>query len=235
MGKFKHKLTLPAIIFSLLLVIFLLYFGLTNFHRQTSLPPDSNQAAIGVELNQDLDNIDLHRLQAVGISFVYFRSTQGRSYFDDNYLIYRDQVQGTQLAYGSAIFVSNQSTASQQYRYFRRKVGLKTGSLPILLQPAVNSRSLRFIRIMARLTRLLRDQHKRVMVEISNQYRQYFPLGTLFMADGGQQPNKMQYAFWCYNSNGRVKNVPGLEKNVRMFAYNGTVAQYKNKYGQLTQ
>lgn len=234
MGKFKHRLTLPAIVFSLLLVVCLIIFGLNNLNKQTTLPPNSNQAAIGVTLNQDFDYIDLHKLQSSGISFIYLRSTQGGSYFDDNYLSYRDQVQGTQLAYGSLIDFSNESSAQAQYRYFKRKVGQRSGSLPILLDPVtkVNTASLKK---MARLVRLLKADRKKVMVAVSNQYRKFFPLGTLFLYTGSQKPSSLQYAFWRYTNNGKVKNVNGLEKGVQMLSYNGTVAQYKEKYGQLTQ
>ncbi|MFR4790068.1 MAG: lysozyme, partial [Lactobacillus acidophilus] len=48
-------------------------------------------------------------------------------------------------------------------------------------------------------------------------------------------PNKLKYSFWRYTTNGRVKNLAGLEKGVTMYSYNGTVGQYKQKYGQLTQ
>lgn len=82
------------------------------------MPPSSNSSAIGIQLNQDVDYVDLHKLQSNGISFVYLKATQGRSYFDENYLSYRDQILGTKLAFGSMITYSNESTPLQHYRYF---------------------------------------------------------------------------------------------------------------------
>ena len=106
----------------LVLAVAGLFIGFLNFRRQTTLPSNSNTSAIGVELTQDFDYIDLHKLQANGISFVYLRGTQGQSYFDDNYLSCRDQIQGTKLAFGTEIYFSNQSTPQQQYQYFVKKV-----------------------------------------------------------------------------------------------------------------
>ena len=135
MKRFHHKFTLPAILILLIVAIVLLLTGIANMRNQTTLPPNGNASAIGVELNQDYGYIDLHELQANGISFVYLRSTQGRSYFDDDFLVYRDQVLGTKLAFGTVIAYSNESTPMQHYQYFLKKVGTDTGSLPIWIEP----------------------------------------------------------------------------------------------------
>ncbi|MBA1392947.1 lysozyme, partial [Lactobacillus sp. XV13L] len=73
MKRFHHKYTLPAILFLLAVAVGLLITGLFNLHSQTTLPPDANSSAIGVELNQNYGYIDLHELQANGISFVYLK------------------------------------------------------------------------------------------------------------------------------------------------------------------
>jgi lysozyme len=235
MGKFQHKLTLPAILFLLLLTCAALLFGWRNFKQETSLPPNLAQAVIGVELNQNQASVDLHQLENNGISFVYLRSTQGRSYFDDDYLSYRDQLQGTKLAFGSILNYSSQSTAQQQYRYFRRKVGRNAGSLPILIRPATGSYDQHDLRVMSQLVRLLQQHQYQAMVEVGNQYRQQFPAGTMFMSTGNQAPNRVQYAFWRYTTRGKVKHVKALQGQTTMYAYNGTNAQYQKKYGRLTQ
>ena len=235
MKRFHHKYTLPAIILLLMVAIGLLITGTLNIRNQTTLPANSNSSAIGVELNQNFGYIDLHELQSNGISFVYLRSTQGRSYFDDDYLSYRDQVLGTKLAFGTSIFYSNESTPTEHYQYFMKKVGINTGSLPILIEPAVNDRSIRYIKQMAQFTRMLTAQGKRVMVEVEIKYKKYFPQNVLFITSGKKAPNKLQYSFWRYTNNGRVKGVKGLEDGITMLAYNGSVSQYKQKYGQLTQ
>ncbi len=235
MKRFHHKYTLPAIIILLIIAVGLLFTGLMNFRNQTTLPANSNSSAIGVELNQNFGHVDLHELQANGISFVYLRSTQGRSYFDDDYLTYRDQVLGTKLAFGTSIAYSNESTPLEHYQFFIKKVGMNTGSLPILIEPAVSDHSLKYLKQMAHFTRLLELQGKTVMVEVDIKYRKYFPRDVLFIATGKQEPSRLQYSFWRYTNNGRVKSVSGLEDGVSMLAYNGTVSQYKQKYGQLTQ
>ena len=79
MKRFQHKYTLPAILTLLVLAIAFLLIGFFNFRRQTTLPADANSSAIGIELNQDVDYVDLHKLQANGVSFVYLKATQGRS------------------------------------------------------------------------------------------------------------------------------------------------------------
>lgn len=234
MKRYHHKYTLPAILTLLILAIVFLLIGFFNFKKQTTLPPDSNSSPIGIELNQDIDYVDLHKLQSNGISFVYLKATQGRSYFDENYLSYRDQILGTQLAFGSEISYSNESTALQHYRYFFNQVGNNTGSLPILIIP-VAGLSKKYLKSMGKFTQMLQQRGKTVMVELDQKYRHYFDSATLFMSTDKKAPNKLKYSFWRYTTNGRVKDVSGLEKGITMYAYNGTVSQYKQKYGQLTQ
>lgn len=234
MKRYHHKYTLPAILTLLILAIAFLLIGFFNFRKQTTLPPDSNSSAIGIQLNQDVDYVDLHKLQANGISFVYLKATQGRSYFDENYLSYRDQILGTKLAFGSMITYSNESTPMQHYRYFFNQVGNNTGSLPILIEP-VNSRSKKYLRSMAQFAGMLEKRGKSVIIDLDYKYHNYFAPQTKFMFSGAKSPNKLKYSFWRYTSNGRVKDVQGLENSVTMYSYNGTVSQYKQRYGQLTQ
>ena len=85
MKRYHHKYTLPAILTLLILAIAFLLIGFFNLKKQTTLPPSSNSSAIGIQLNQDVDYVDLRKLQSNGISFVYLKATQGRSYFDENY------------------------------------------------------------------------------------------------------------------------------------------------------
>lgn len=235
MKRFHHKFTLPAILILLVVAIALLLTGIANMRNQTTLPPNGNASAIGVELNQDYGYVDLHELQANGISFVYLRSTQGRSYFDDDYLIYRDQVLGTKLAFGTVIAYSNESTPMQHYQYFLKKVGTDTGSLPIWIEPAIDNYDIAYIKQMAQFTGMLLRLNKRVIVDVAVRYKKYFPHDVQFITGGKKAPDKMQYSFWRYTNNGRVKSVKNLEDGVVMLTYNGTVTQYKEKYGQLTQ
>ena len=88
---------------------------------------------------------------------------------------------------------------------------------------------------MSKFTRMLQQRGKTVMVELDQKYRRYFNQAILFMSTGKKAPNKLKYSFWRYTTNGRVKDVSDLEKGITMYAYNGTVGQYKQKYGQLTQ
>lgn len=235
MKRFHHKFTLPLILTLLVLALAALFIGFFNLRQQTTLPSNSNTSAIGIELNQSFDYVDLHSLQTNGVSFVYLRGTQGKSYFDDNYLAYRDQIQGTKLAYGTQLYFSNESTPREQYEYFIKKIGLDTGSLPLMIVPAVSERNSKYLKAMSKLVQMFKQRGKNVIVALNYRYHRYFPANTQFITDGNMQPNKLQYAFWRYTTNGRVKNVSGLEKGVTMFSYNGSVSQYKQKYGQLTQ
>lgn len=209
--------------------------GYCNFQRQTTLPQGSSPSAVGVELNQSLDHVDLHKLEDNGVSFVYLRATQGRSYFDDDFLSYRDQILGTKLAYGCIVTYSNESSAIEHYRYFNREVGQKTGTLPILIEPASSNLTKKYLRSMSKFVQLLKSENKQVMVEANHRYAKFFPVNTLFLATGKSDPNNLKYSFWKYTTDGHVKDVDGLKDNVTMFTYNGTAQQYKGKYGELTQ
>lgn len=233
--RFHHKYTLPLILTLLILAIGAIIIGLFNYQQQTTLPNNTNTSAIGVELNQTYGYVDLHKLQANGISFVYLKSTQGRSYFDDDFMSYRDQVQGTNLSYGTIVYYSNESTPRQHLNFFVKKIGWRTGSLPIMIIPAVSSRSAKYLHSLASFNYLLNSHGKKTIIALNYRYHKYFDSHTQFLASGQSRPNQMQYSFWRYTTNGRVKNVARLEKNVTMFSYNGTALQYKQKYGQLTQ
>lgn len=236
MQRFQHRFTLPLILTFLVLALAGILVGFFNYQRQTTLPSNSDNSVIGVQLNQEMANIDLHQLQANNVSFVYLQATQGRSYFDDKYLTYREQLLGTKLAYGTIVRVSDESSASQQFAFLRKKVGRQTGSLPVLLQPAVTERRKRYLSTFEALAQQLEAAGKRVIVELNyRRYHRYFRGGTSFMATGAREPNQIRCSFWRYTNEGHVKNVNGLERNVVMYSYNGTVQQYKQKYGQLTQ
>lgn len=234
MKKFQHKVTLPAILTLLVLAIAFLFIGFFNLKRETTLPNNSNTSSIGIQLNQNFDYVDLHQLQQKGVSFVYLRSTQGKSYFDDNFLSYRDQIQGTKLAYGTTVYFSDQSTPTEQYDFFEKKVGNQTGSLPIMVIPT-SALTNKYLKQMAQFTQKLEASGKKVMVMVDYRYHNFFSSQTQFATSSVEQPDKLKYTFWRYTNNGRVKDVQGLEKGVTMYSYNGTVTQYKQKYGQLTQ
>ncbi|GFZ26252.1 GH25 family lysozyme [Lactobacillus corticis] len=233
--RFHHRYTLPALIICLILVICGLLYAFHNYFSETSQPSGVTTATIGVRLDQDYGSVELSQLENNGISFVYLVSTQGRSYFDDDYLTYRSRMMSTKMAYGTIVRYSNESTASQHYRYLMKKAGRNLGSLPVLIEPAVNDHSSQYLRSMAKFVKKLQQLGKRVMVEESFQTAKYFPKKTLFMAGAKDAPNKMQYAFWRYTTNGHVKNVTNLNKGVTMYTYVGTTQQYKERYGQLTQ
>lgn len=118
MSHFHHRFTLPTILTAIVVCIGIIVLGFINLTKDTTMPTSTNASAIGVNLNQDLGHIDLHKLQANGISFVYLRSTQGKTYFDDSYASYRDNIQGTNLAFGSQIMVSDESSPSAQFTFF---------------------------------------------------------------------------------------------------------------------
>nr|WP_208282126.1 GH25 family lysozyme [Lactobacillus jensenii] len=234
---FRHRSTLPLIIISLICVICALFFAYRSLPKRTTLPTGSNLSVVGVKLDQYRDSVDLHKLQAAGISFVYLRATQGKSYFDDEYDRYRSQIQGTNLAFGSVLYFSDESTVKAQYRYFNKKTNSNTGSLPILLEaaPGSNSNKLSFWKHMGQLATLFLKDGKSVMVQGSIKYKKYFPISTKFMSTDNRAPNKLQYAFWRYTNKGHVKNVEAMEYDVEMYACNGTMGQYKQLYGDLTQ
>lgn len=234
--RFQHRYTLPAIIVLLIITIGVMLFGVINLRRNTTVPRGANMSVLGVELDQNVDNVDLHQLQKAGISFVYLRATTGASYFDDNYLIYRDRVQGTKLSYGSIVTFSNQSSVNAQLAYFQRKVGTKTGNLPIMIVPSTTSTSKKYWQKMARFSQALVNSGKQVLIVGSYKKKKYFAPGTQFLYTGASLKDKKEYAFWCYTQAGRVKNVQYLDSNVTMFAYIGSMATYQARYqAEITQ
>lgn len=238
MHRYHHKYTLPAIIALLIIAIGSLIFGIYNLRRNTSttVPRGSNMSVLGIELDQTKDNVDLQKVQKNGVSFVYLRSTQGKTYFDDNFLLYRDQLQGTRLSWGSIVTYSNESTPLQQYQYFMKKVGQNSGNLPVMVVPAVKSQSKKYWRSMATFAQYLQASGKKVLVADNHHWQELFSPQTQFLYTGASLKNRKDYSFWCYTQNGHVKNTEYLEKNTTMFAFIGSMSAYQQLYSSsLTQ
>lgn len=236
--KYHHKYTLPSIIILLVVAVAALLFGFYNLQKNTSttVPRGSNMSVLGIELDQTKDNVDLQKVQKNGISFVYLRSTQGRTYFDDNFLLYRDQLQGTRLSWGSIVTYSNESTALQQYQYFMKKVGQNSGNLPVMVVPAVESQSKKYWKSMATFAQYLQANGKKVLVADNHHWQKLFLPQTQFLYTGASLKNRKDYSFWCYTQNGRVKNTDYLEKGTTMFAFIGSMSAYQQLYSSsLTQ
>lgn len=231
MQHFKHRYTLPIIIILFIFAIFALGVAFFNIRHNTTVPREANMSILGVELDQNKDNVDLNKLQQKGISFIYLRATQGKSYFDDNFLLYRDKVKGTSLAYGTIIAFSNQSTVDDQYQYFISKVGNDTGNLPVMIVPAVDSQSDKYWKSMAKFSNLLINLGKKVLIVSNYDKKGFFNKNISYLYTGASLKDKKNYAFWCYTQTGRVKDIENLEANVTMFAYIGSMAEYQEFYG----
>lgn len=230
MHHFKHRFTLPAILILLVLALSGFAYAFFNLKTNTTVPRGSNMSVLGIELDQNTDGVDLHQLEKQGISFVYLRATQGKTYFDDNYLTYRDRILGTKLSFGSIITFSDESSAQEQFNYFEQQVGRKTGNLPIMIVPAKKTNSVKYWKNMALLSQKLNLLGKKVLIAGDYTKKKYFPVGTDFLYTGASLHNKNEYSFWCYTQAGRVKNVTNLNDNVTMFAYIGNMADYQAKY-----
>lgn len=124
MAKFHHRWTLPALLAALAAALIALALGFNHYRQATTLPHGADLSQIGVELTQDQDFVDLQALKSRGIDFVYLKSTQGRTYFYENYDFYKSQLQGSDLPFGTIILVSSQSTPRAQLSYFLKKTGL---------------------------------------------------------------------------------------------------------------
>ncbi|MBP2057577.1 GH25 family lysozyme M1 (1,4-beta-N-acetylmuramidase) [Lactobacillus colini] len=236
--RYHHKYTFPSIIILLIVAISILLFGVYNLHRSTNttVPRGSNMSVLGIELDQTKDDVDLHKVQDNGVSFVYLRSTQGKTYFDDNFLLYRDQLQGTRLSWGSIVTYSNESTPLEQYQFFMKKVGQNSGNLPVMIVPAVDSQSKKYWRSLATFAQYLQSNGKKILVADNHHWKNLFLPETQFLYTGASLKNRKDYSFWCYTQNGRVKNTEYLEGGTTMFAYIGSMSNYQQLYdSNLTQ
>ncbi|MCI1290120.1 MAG: lysozyme [Lactobacillus sp.] len=228
MARYHHRATLPALLICLLIAAGLLLFAWHQLRTRTTLPADSNMSTIGVELNQDQGMVDLQLLKKQGVDFVYLRGTQGRSYFDDNYDLYRDQLQGIAMPFGTVVYFSNESTVSQQLVFFNKKIGKEAGELPVMIVPAVSDRSSKFLRAMSHFAACLQKQGQAVLVSDACPAK-YLAKGTQRLLTTNRS-SQQGYAFWRYTVNGRVKNVDQLQGKTTMFAYLGSSGSFARLY-----
>lgn len=229
MARYHHRATLPALLVCFFLAVGLLFFAWHQWRTRTTLPPNANLSRIGVELNQQQGVIDLQQLKKHGIDFVYLRSTQGRSYFDDNYDLYRDQLQGGLLPFGTVVYFSNQSTVRQQLAFFERKVGRQSGELPVMVVPAAADRSDRYLQAMSRFAAQLEQAGRSVVVSDACP-RKFLPAQTQRLLTSRQLKLGNRCAFWRYTQNGRVKNMPQLSSQATMYAYLGDAGEFDHLY-----
>lgn len=231
---FQHKATLPAIIVMLVISIGLLLYGFLNFENQTTLPQGANQSAIGIRLGENESDISVKQLQNSGISFVYLDSIHGTDSFNTSYKKFRRQISKTKLAFGTIIHVDLHESPLKQVQYLYEKIGTNLGSLPIMLIFDKKKLTNADLKMLSQLINQLNANHE-VMVKSSSRYAKYLPQNSKFLAVSDDVPNKLAYCFWQYTDHGHVKNVTNLTDSVTMYAYIGTSAQYKEKYGSLTQ
>lgn len=230
MAKFHHRWTLPALLITLSATLVALAFGVRHYRQATTLPHGGDLSNIGVELTQDQDFVDLNALKTRGIDFVYLKSTQGRTYFDENYDFYKSQLVGGDLPFGTIMLVSSQSKPADQVAYFFKKTGREHGSLPLLLEPAPGQSTAAANAAMKKVAVLLSKQGQKIMVQATSTAG--YPQGTLFLATGGTAPQRRRYAFLRYTTNGRVHNINQLQQNVTMFAFLGSSSAFLNSFGQ---
>lgn len=238
MHRYHHRITLPLIIFTLIIVLGILGIGLFNIlnNKNTTVPRGANMSVLGIELNQNINKVDLHQVQDNGISFVYLRSTQGKTYFDDDYYLYRDQLKGTNLSYGSILTFSDESTPLEQYNFFNKKVGQFSGNLPIMIVPAEKNDSKKYWEKLAQLAAYFQQNGRNVIIADNHQWQSLFSSQTQFLYTGASLKKRKDYSFWCYTQNGRVKNTDYLDRDVTMFAYLGSMSSYQQLYNSnLTQ
>lgn len=228
MAKFHHRWTLPALVAALALALLALAAGYVHYRQRTTLPQGADLSKIGVELTQDQDFVDLQALQSRGIDFVYLKSTQGRTYFDENYDFYKSQLRGSGMPFGTIMLVSNQSQPKAQVAYFLKKTGANCGALPILLEPAPGADH---AETAMRKVAMLLVQRGRKLVVLTDSAKGY-PQGVMFMAAGRRLPRRQRYAFWRYTTAGRVRGVNQLQQGVTMFAYLGSSSAFANSFKQ---
>lgn len=90
----------------------------------------------GVVLSQSDGSADFQALQSSGLAFVYLKSTQGASFFDDSFATNYQQASGSGLKVGVYHYFSFDSAPAAQADYFVSKVGKNLGELPIGLHVA---------------------------------------------------------------------------------------------------
>ncbi|MFD1393270.1 GH25 family lysozyme [Lacticaseibacillus jixianensis] len=90
----------------------------------------------GVVLAQSDGSADFQALQSAGLAFVYLKSTQGASFFDDRFAANYEQATSSGLKVGVYHYFSFDSDPAAQADYFAAKVGRTTGTLPIGLRVA---------------------------------------------------------------------------------------------------
>ncbi|MFD1440408.1 GH25 family lysozyme [Lacticaseibacillus hegangensis] len=118
---------------ALVLILALVLGGWLWTQRKTGV---AKYPVRGVALSQSDGSADFQALQSSGLAFVYLKSTQGASFFDDSFATNYQQASGSGLAVGVYHYFSFDSDPAAQADYFAAKVGKNFGTLPIGLHIA---------------------------------------------------------------------------------------------------
>lgn len=232
--KFQHRYTFHALIIALILTVAGIAFAVYQLSTSTTYPDNNSARIIGVLLDQNRGYVDFNKLEQEDIDFVYLRSTQGKSYFDDRYLENRDRLAGTKLDFGTAQYFSDESSVTDQFNYFREKVGKQTGILPVLVIPAADYSGAKYWKKMAQFTKLLNNSGDDVVVLANYKDTQGYFAGqsVRFMSPNKKKPTATQnYLFWRYTSTGRVKNMAQMS-DLSMFCFIGSQTNYNQLVGR---
>lgn len=125
MQKISRKVILFCIIVFFLIILLLIQHRTIRINK-IFIPKSYSQ---GVDISHYQGDVDMDRLAAQGIDFLYIKATEGSSYTDEYYETNSKEVQKAGLISGAYHFFSFDSEGERQAEFFIRTVGSQNGRL----------------------------------------------------------------------------------------------------------
>jgi lysozyme len=204
----------------LVVIAFAFLFYQQGFYKKWFSTRDKNKFVWGIDISHYQKNVDFDQLVKDGKpAFVILKSTEGKSYVDDAYLIRLNKLRELGIPVGGYHFFNYNANGKLQAEHYIKTVGLRKGDLyPILDVEMKNSSSQSkqwIVREIKSFCELVEAEYsvKPIIYCDYDYYRKYlredFSDYKYWISDFHREP-RCDYVIWQYDT----LNVPGIKGNI---------------------
>lgn len=205
----------------------------------------------GIDVSKFQGEIDWDTARQSGVNFTFIKATEGGDHLDENFADNWQAAGDANVLRGAYHFYYFCRTASEQAQWFIQNVPKEANSLPPVLDMEWNhqSRNCRYRPSPAKIRHEIRvyldtvttHYGKRPLIYVTPDFYEENMLWKIsgyefWLRSVANHPSKIyrgqKWAFWQYTGTGKV---PGIEGNVDINAFTGSVSDWQNWVGQYTE
>ncbi|GKX63242.1 lysozyme [Pragia fontium] len=226
---------LLRIIFSLIIIVFLLVYSLYNGFIRFNYPSLTQYPIQGIDVSHHQKNIDWNRLDKKKVRFVFIKATEGRDFKDKSFMTNWHAAREQGFIVGAYHFFVFCKTGAEQAQNFIETVPKKSGTLPPVLDLEYGGNcqlTTSKERIRAEIEEMVKQLEsaygKKPILYATREFFDDFLVNEfkelpIWIRDIYRHPslndNNRKWLFWQYANRGRLD---GIETFVDLNAFNGS-------------